>query len=134
LPLNKSSLLDVLTVESYSTTASKSHTSLQDKRRGFKFARKERISQWELIEGVKNASSVCLSWYGASKLERRSLLRYDYQQRLLVRHKHATVHKDLAYFKERPISKHDLLPNDLIDIPEVRISCFYSLLVAFMNM
>lgn len=110
-----------MTVESYTTTASKSQTSLPDKRRGYKFARKERISQWELIEGVKNASSVSATWFGAAKIERRSVLRYDYQQKLLVRHKHSAVPANLAYFKDPPSKHPDLLAPleaDLIDVPE----------------
>jgi hypothetical protein len=47
---------------------------------------------------VKNASSLCMSWYGSSKLEKKSL-RYEYQQKLLVRHKHMNMHKELSYFK-----------------------------------
>lgn len=122
LPLTKGAALEVMSVETYATRHA--HTaSVQDKRRAYKFARKERISQWELIEGVKNASSVCLSWYGASKLERRSLLRYDYQQQLLVRHKHSssTMHKDLAYFKEHPV-RQDLVPNDVSEVSESNVA------------
>ncbi len=59
---------------------------------------KEKTSTWELIEGVKNASSLCLSWYGSSKIERK-MLRYEYQQKLLIRHKHLNIHKELTYFK-----------------------------------
>ncbi|CAF0769772.1 unnamed protein product, partial [Brachionus calyciflorus] len=112
MPLNRSACLDTLVVESYSTTASKTLANLLDKRRGFKFARKEKISTWELIEGVKNASSLCLSWYGYNKLERK-MLRYEYQQKLLLRHKHMNIHKELTLFKEKPE-----VPNDLIDLPE----------------
>ncbi|RNA31998.1 mediator of RNA polymerase II transcription subunit 12 [Brachionus plicatilis] len=112
LPLNRSSNLEIMTVESNCTTVSKTLANLLDKRRGFKFVRKEKVNTWELIEGVKNASALCLSWYGFSKLEKK-MLRYEYQQRLLVRHKHMNIHKELSYLKEKPD-----VPNDLIELPE----------------
>lgn len=115
LPLNRSSNLEIMTVESSCTTASKTLANLLDKRRGFKFVRKEKVSTWELIEGVKNASALCLSWYGFSKLEKK-MLRYEYQQRLLVRHKHMNIHKELSYLKDKPD-----VPNDVIELPEPTI-------------
>lgn len=40
MPLNKSASIDIMTVDSYCTTASKTISNLHDKRRGFKFAKK----------------------------------------------------------------------------------------------
>jgi hypothetical protein len=40
MPLNRSAVVDVITVESYATTASKAVATFHDKRRGFKFAKK----------------------------------------------------------------------------------------------
>ena len=116
MPLNRSACLDVLTVDAFATTTSKTISNFYDKRRSFKFARKEKISTWELIEGVKNASSLCLSWYGSTKLERK-MLRYEYQQKLLLRHKHLNIHKELTYFKD----KSDV-PNDLMEASEPTIT------------
>jgi hypothetical protein len=59
---------------------------------------KEKINNWELIEGVKNASAICLSWYSASKLERK-MLRYEYQRKLLIKHTHMSLPKDYGFFK-----------------------------------
>ncbi len=112
MPLNKSACLDVLIVDHHIITASKSISNQHDKRRAFKFSRKEKINTWELIEGVKNASAICSSWYGLARIERR-MLKYEYQQKLLVRHKHMNIHKELTYFKE----KCDV-PNDLIEVSE----------------
>ena len=70
------------------------------------------MSTWELIEGVKNASSLCLTWYGPTKIERK-MLRYEYQQKLLIRHRHLNIHKELSYFREKPE-----VPNDLIEIAQ----------------
>ena len=112
MPLNRNACLDVLTVDSFATIGPKAYTSILDKRRGYKFARKEKINTWELIEGVKNASSLCLSWYGSSKLEKK-MLRYEYQQKLLVRHNHMNIHKELTYFKEKPE-----VPSDIMDAVE----------------
>ena len=98
MPLNRNACLDVMTVDPFATTATKTFPNSLDKRKGFKFLRKEKISTWELIEGVKNASSLCMSWYGSSKIERK-MLRYEYQQKLLVRHRHLNIHKELTYFK-----------------------------------
>lgn len=116
MPLNRSACLDVLTVDSYATTTSKTISNFYDKRRAFKFARKEKISTWELIEGVKNASSLCLSWYGSTKLERK-MLRYEYQQKLLMRHKHMNIHRELTYFKDKCE-----VPNDLMEASEPTIT------------
>lgn len=112
MPLNRNACLDVMTVDPFSATVSKSFTNLLDKQRSFKFARKEKISTWELIEGVKNASSLCLSWYGSSKLERK-MLRYEYQQKLLIRHKHMNIHRELSYLKDK-----SEVPNDIIELAE----------------
>ena len=113
MPLNRNACLEVLTVDSITVTGPKAYASVLDKRRGYKFAKKERINAWELIEGVKNASSLCFSWYGGSKLEKK-MLRYEYQQKLLARHNHMNIHKELTYFKEKP----DVPPTDLIDAVE----------------
>ena len=115
LPLNRSSNLEIMTAESSCTTASKTLANLLDKRRAFKFVRKEKVNTWELIEGVKNASALCLSWFGFSKLEKK-MLRYEYQQRLLVRHKHMNIHRELSYLKDKPD-----VPNDMIELPEPTI-------------
>jgi len=77
MPLSRSvcssASLDVMTVDAYSASAFKAFSNATDKRRGYKFARKERVSTWELIEGVKNASSLCSPWYGTAKIERKML-------------------------------------------------------------
>ena len=39
------------------------------------------------------------------------MLRYEYQRKLLVRHRHLNAHKEWAYFKERPE-----VPADLFEI------------------
>lgn len=108
MPLSKASCIDTMLIDQNYQVASKTFTSSLDKRKGFKFSKKERISTWELIEGVKNASALCQSWFGYCKIDRR-MLRYEYQQKLLVRHKHLNVHKELAYFKEKPEVPADLL-------------------------
>ena len=41
------------------------------------------------------------------------MLRYEYQQKLLVRHSHGNVQKDSSYFKEMPE-----VPNDIIVVNE----------------
>ena len=116
MPLNRNACLDILTVDSFATTGPKAYSSILDKRRGYKFARKEKISTWELIEGVKNASSLCLSWYGSSKLEKK-MLRYEYQQKLLLRHKHMNTHKELTYFKDK-----NEAPADMIEVVEPTVA------------
>ena len=110
MPLNKTTFIDTMTVDQNFQIASKTFTSSLDKRKGYKFAKKERISTWDLIEGVKNASALCQSWFGLSKIERR-MTRYDYQQKLLIRHKHLNMHKELTYFKEKPE-----VPSDLVEV------------------
>ncbi len=115
MPLNRNGCLDVMTVDPFATTATKTFPNSLDKRKGFKYLRKEKISTWELIEGVKNASSLCMSWYGSSKIERK-MLRYEHQQKLLVRHKHLNIHKELTYFSEK-----SQLPNDIVEIGQQQI-------------
>ena len=41
------------------------------------------------------------------------MLRYEYQQKLLIRHRHLNIHKDLIYFREKPE-----VPNDLIEMAQ----------------
>ena len=60
---------------------------------------------------MKNASSLCLSWYGAVKLDRKPL-RFEQQQRLFSRHIHSNVHKKADYFKETPELPNDFLPDE----------------------
>jgi len=113
MPLNRNACLEVLTVDSITVTGPNTYASVLDKRRGYMFAKKERINAWELIEGVKNASSLCFSWYGGSKLEKK-MLRYEYQQKLLARHNHMNIHKELTSFKEKP----DVNSTDMIEATE----------------
>jgi len=110
MPLTKNTSIDIFTIDQNFQVASKTLATSLDKRKGYKFAKKERVSTWELVEGVKNASALCTSWFGVAKIERK-MLRYEYQQKLLIRHKHLNMHRDLAYFKEKPD-----VPNDLIDV------------------
>lgn len=110
MPLSKNAYIDIMTIDPSTTLASKTFANSLDKRKGYKFLKKERVSTWELIEGVKNASSLCFSWFGSTKIERK-ILRYEYQQKLLIRHKHLNIHKELTYFKEKPE-----VPSDLIEV------------------
>jgi len=110
MPLSKTTCVDTFTIDQNFQVASKTLASSLDKRKGYKFAKKERVSTWELVEGVKNASALCSSWFGLAKIERK-MLRYESQQKLLIRHKHLNMHKDLGYFKEKPE-----VPSDLIEV------------------
>lgn len=111
MPVGRSAFVEAITVDVNPIGAAKTLANFHDKRRGFKFARKEKVSTWELIEGVKNASSICPTWYGSSRLEKKTL-RYEYQQKLLARHKHTNMHKELSYFKEKPEVSSELIEID----------------------
>lgn len=120
MPLSKTASVETFTIDQNFSVASKTLANSLDKRKGYKFAKKERVSTWELVEGVKNASALCASWFGLAKIERK-ILKHEYQQKLLVRHKHLNIHKDLAYFKEKPE-----VPQDLIEVgQQVRVFIFF---------
>ena len=50
-------------------------------------ASKQKLNAWEIIEGLKNPAPLCLTWFGARKIERK-LLKYEEEGIHLQHHEH----------------------------------------------
>lgn len=71
-----------------------------DKKQGLQVAEKQRLSPWDLVEGCKNSTPLCWSWFGTLKIERKPL-RMEENYNLLPWHEHS-IRKPTEYFLEDP--------------------------------
>ncbi|XP_027199092.2 mediator of RNA polymerase II transcription subunit 12-like protein [Dermatophagoides pteronyssinus] len=71
-----------------------------DKKQGFQASGKQKLSPWDLIEGVKNYVPISWTWFGAIKMERKPL-RLEENFCLLARHDHDMC-KPISYYIESP--------------------------------
>jgi mediator of RNA polymerase II transcription subunit 12 len=71
-----------------------------DKKQGLQVAEKQRLSPWDLVEGCKNSTPLCWSWFGTLKIERKPL-RIEENYNLLPWHEHS-IRKPLEYYLEDP--------------------------------
>ncbi|XP_059156878.1 mediator of RNA polymerase II transcription subunit 12-like protein isoform X2 [Physella acuta] len=115
-PLPKKQV-EVITVEPYGAVLDNKGNRVQTfdaigKKPGLQVAQKIAFNPWEIIEGHKNMPPIPWSYFGAVRLEKKTL-KYEDQRRLDLYHSHS-LRKPLSYFMEPP----NLPPEDLEPIPE----------------
>lgn len=85
----------------------------------FKVSDRQRVSNWDILEGMKNPAPLSWSWFGAVRLERRPLACED-THRLLKYHTH-NLTKPPSYYLDPP----PLPPEDLEPLPDKPVCiCF----------
>lgn len=84
----------------------------------FQVTDKQRVSNWDILEGMKNPAPLSWAWFGAVRLERKPLTCED-THRLLKYHTH-NLQRPASHYLDPP----PLPPEDLEPIPDkpVRIS------------
>lgn len=81
---------------------------------GLQVWEKQRVSPWEIIECQRNPAPLSWAWFGAVKMERKTL-RYEDTHRLLKFHTHGLVKEPSHYLEPVP------LPQEEIDLkPEIK--------------
>ncbi|OTF71889.1 hypothetical protein BLA29_004682, partial [Euroglyphus maynei] len=80
-----------------------------DKKQGFQASGKQKLSPWDLIEGVKNYVPISWTWFGAIKMERKPL-RMEENFSLLARHDHDICKPNSFYIESPPIPPEDEPP------------------------
>ncbi|KAK0041422.1 mediator of RNA polymerase II transcription subunit 12-like protein isoform X3 [Biomphalaria pfeifferi] len=108
---------EVITVEPYGAVLDNKGNRVQGfdaigKKPGLQVAQKVVFNPWEIIEGHKNMPPIPWSYFGAVRLEKKTL-KYEEQKRLDLYHSHC-LRKPLSYYLEPP----NLPPEDLEPIPE----------------
>ncbi|CAL1546445.1 unnamed protein product [Lymnaea stagnalis] len=108
---------EVITVEPYGAVLDNKGNRVQGfdaigKKPGLQVAQKISFNPWEIIEGHKNMPPIPWSYFGAVRLEKKTL-KYEDQKRLDLYHSHS-LRKSLNYYLEPP----NLPPEDLEPIPE----------------
>ncbi|XP_066254151.1 mediator of RNA polymerase II transcription subunit 12 isoform X3 [Euwallacea similis] len=83
-----------------------------DKKHDLLIADKQRVSSWDILEGMKNPPPLSWSWFGAVRLERKPLTGEE-THRLLKFHTHS-LQKPRSYYLDPP----PLPPEDLEPIPD----------------
>lgn len=83
-----------------------------DKKHGLSVSDKQKVSTWDLLEGMKSSAPLSWTWFGAVKLQRRPLP-YEETHRLLKYHTH-NLTKPASYYLEPP----PLPPEDLEPVPD----------------
>lgn len=79
---------------------------------------KQRVSNWDILEGMKNPAPLSWAWFGAVRLERKPLTCED-THRLLKYHTH-NMQKPSSHYLDPP----PLPPEDLEPIPDKPVSFF----------
>ncbi|XP_076454432.1 mediator of RNA polymerase II transcription subunit 12-like protein [Babylonia areolata] len=79
------------------------------KKQGLQVGQKIKISPWEVIEGHKNPAPISWAYFGAVRLEKRSLTHED-QHRLLMYHTHSLRQADSHYMEPPPLPQEELQP------------------------
>lgn len=77
---------------------------------------KQRVSSWDLLEGMKNPVPLSWTWFGAVRLERRPLACED-THRLLKYHTH-NLQRPASHYLDPP----PLPPEDLEPVPDKPVS------------
>lgn len=77
---------------------------------------KQRVSSWDLLEGMKNPAPLSWAWFGAVRLERRPLACED-THRLLKYHTH-NLQRPASHYLDPP----PLPPEDLEPVPDKPVS------------
>lgn len=83
-----------------------------DKKHGLQVSDKQKVSPWDVLEGMKNPAPLSWAWFGAVRLERRPLACED-THRLLKYHTH-NLQKPVSHYLEPP----PLPPEDLEPVPD----------------
>ncbi|KAJ8951793.1 hypothetical protein NQ318_019766 [Aromia moschata] len=83
-----------------------------DKKHDLQVTDKQRVSNWDILEGMKNPAPLSWAWFGAVRLERKPLAGED-THRLLKYHTH-NLQKPLSHYLDPP----PLPPEDLEPIPD----------------
>lgn len=83
-----------------------------DKKHDLQVTDKQRVSNWDILEGMKNPAPLSWAWFGAVRLERKSLACED-TFRLLKFHTH-NLQKPSSHYLDPP----PLPPEDLEPIPD----------------
>lgn len=81
---------------------------------------KQKVSPWDVLEGMKNPAPLSWAWFGAVRLERRPLACED-THRLLKYHTH-NLQKPVSHYLEPP----PLPPEDLEPVPDKPVGLKYS--------
>lgn len=79
---------------------------------------RQRVSHWEVLEGMKNPTPLSWAWFGAVRLERRPLSSED-THRLLKYHTHSLTRSPSYYLDPPPLP-----PEDLEPVPDKPVSVF----------
>lgn len=77
---------------------------------------KQRVSSWDLLEGMKNPAPLSWAWFGAVRLERKPLT-YEETHRLLKYHTH-NMQRPASHYLDPP----PLPPEDLEPVPDKPVS------------
>ncbi|XP_008193999.1 mediator of RNA polymerase II transcription subunit 12 isoform X1 [Tribolium castaneum] len=80
-----------------------------DKKHGFQVTDKQRVSSWDILEGMKNPAPLFWAWFGAVRLERKPLTGED-NHRLLKYHTHNLQRPPSHYLDPPPLPPEDLEP------------------------
>ncbi|XP_045472646.1 mediator of RNA polymerase II transcription subunit 12 isoform X2 [Harmonia axyridis] len=80
-----------------------------DKKYGFQVTDKQRVSNWDILEGMRNPAPLSWSWFGAVRLERKPLVSED-THRLLKYHTHNLQRPASYYLDPPPLPPEDLEP------------------------
>lgn len=83
------------------------------------------MSNWDVLEGMKNPAPLSWAWFGAVRLERRPLTSED-THRLLKYHTHNLTRSPSYYLEPPPLPPEDLEP--VPDKPVSQNSSFLCLL------
>ncbi|XP_039264438.2 mediator of RNA polymerase II transcription subunit 12-like isoform X1 [Styela clava] len=81
--------------------ACEASASSGSERQGLQVASKQKITPWDIIEGLKISAPLSLPWYGAAKTERKELP-YLIQQRLMMFHSHEEWQVPLEEYLKPP--------------------------------
>ncbi|XP_070173165.1 mediator of RNA polymerase II transcription subunit 12-like protein isoform X2 [Littorina saxatilis] len=105
---------EVISVEPYGTlvdTRGNRITGFDSiaKKLGLQVGQKIKMSPWEVIEGHKNPAPISWSYFGAIRLEKKTLTHED-QHRLLMFHTHSLRQPDSHYMEPPPLPPEELEP------------------------
>uniref|UniRef100_A0AAR5PM52 Mediator complex subunit Med12 domain-containing protein n=1 Tax=Dendroctonus ponderosae TaxID=77166 RepID=A0AAR5PM52_DENPD len=80
-----------------------------DKKHDLSISDKQRVSSWDILEGMKNPPPLSWAWFGAVRLERKPLMGED-THRLLKFHTHNLQKPSMYYLDPPPLPPEDLEP------------------------
>ncbi|KAJ8916222.1 hypothetical protein NQ315_016361 [Exocentrus adspersus] len=95
-----------------SRKGSKNNFDSVDKKHDLQVTDKQRVSNWDILEGMKNPAPLSWAWFGAVRLERQPLACED-THRLLKYHTH-NLQRPVSHYLDPP----PLPPEDLEPIPD----------------